>query len=175
MVRIANAFAVAMFSYKCSRCGELHEGSPSFGYRAPDPYLEQPKDVQDAGSLSEDLCEYTDEDGKHHFIRVVLEVPIHGLDDPFLWGVWVSLSEKSFERYVETYDQPDTSDSYFGWLCNRLPYYENTHLKTRVHPRGGGTRPYIILERTDHPLSVDFHSGISVQKAQEIGEAILHR
>ena len=43
---------------------------------------------------------------------------------PFLWGVWVSLGQKSFDRYVETYDHPDTTDSYFGWLCTYLPYYE---------------------------------------------------
>jgi hypothetical protein len=48
-------------------------------------------------------------------------------------------------------------------------------LKTQVHPRSDGARPYIVLERTDHPLSVDFHEGISIQRAQEIAEAIMHR
>ena len=93
-----------------------------------------------------------------------------------MWGVWVSLSQKSFDRYVETYDRPDTSESYFGWLCNYLPYYEKTYaLKTRVHPREGNDRPFIVLEKTDHPLSVDFHEGISIGRAQEIAEAAMHR
>lgn len=165
-----------IFSFKCSTCGEIHEGSPSFAFRAPDPYLEQSEEVQKAGTLSSDLCGYEDEDGMHHFIRVCLEVPIHGVSEPFLWGVWVSLSKKNFARYVETYDSPDTNDCYFGSLCNYLPYYPNTYaLRTYVHPREGNARPYIVLDDTDHPLSVDFRQGISIEKAQEIAEQITHR
>jgi hypothetical protein len=165
-----------VFNFKCSCCGNVHEGSPSFGFRAPDPYLEQPKDVQKAGSLGSDLCRYTDEDGEHFFVRACLEIPIHGMSEPFMWGVWVSLSERSFDRYVETYDHPDTSESYFGWLCNYLPYYESAYaLKARVHPREGGDRPFVVLEKTDHPLSVDFHEGITVSRAQEIAEKAMHR
>jgi hypothetical protein len=165
-----------IFSFKCSCCGEIHEGSPSFGFRAPDPYLEQAKEVQEAGELTTDLCRYRDADGEHFFIRVCLEVPIHGVEEPFLWGVWVSLSERNFNRYVQTYDDCDTNDCYFGWFMNYLPCYEKTYaLKTDVHPRAGGTRPYIVLERTEHPLSADFHQGISIQRAQELAEAIMHR
>jgi hypothetical protein len=166
----------AIFSFKCSSCSELHEGSPSFAFRAPDPYLEQPKEVQEAGKLGSDLCWYEDEDGMHYFIRVCLEVPICGVTDPFMWGVWVSLSKKSFDRYVETYDAPDTTDQYFGFLCNYLPAYPNSYaLKSQVHPRAGNDRPYIVLEKTDHPLSVDFHQGITIQRAQEIAEQVMHR
>jgi len=165
-----------IFSFKCSCCGKLHEGSPSFGFRAPDPYLEQSKEIQQTGKLKTDTCWYEDEEGKHYFIRVCLEIPIHGISEPFLWGVWVSLSRKNFERYVETFDAPDTEDRYFGWFCNRLPYYEDTYaIKTQVHPRSGNIRPYIELEQTDHPLSVDFHQGISIQKAQQIAELAMHR
>lgn len=166
----------AIFSFKCSLCGEVHEGSPSIGFRAPDPYLEQSKEVQEAGELGSDLCWYQDDDGMHYFIRVCLEIPIHGVAEPFLWGVWVSLSKANFDRYVETCDSPDINDCYFGWLCNYFPYYEKTYaLKTQVHPRPGGIRPYIELEESDHPLCVDFHQGLSIEKAQEIAEISMHR
>jgi hypothetical protein len=166
----------AIFSFKCSCCGKIHEGSPSCGFRAPDPYLEQTREVQEAGSLSSELCRYTDADGEHFFVRACLEVPIHGVSEPFVWGVWVSLSQKSFDRYVETYDQPDISESYFGWLSNYLPYYPKTYaLKTRVHPRAGRIRPFLIPERTEHPLTVDFHEGIAISRAQEIAEVAMHR
>jgi hypothetical protein len=166
----------AIFSFRCRTCGKLHEGSPSFGFDAPAPYLEQSPQSREAGHLGSDTCWYEDADGRHHFIRTCLEVPIHGVSEPFLWGVWVSLSQRSFERYTETYDSPDTADCYFGWLCNYLPCYERTYaLKTRVHPRAGGERPWIELERSDHPLCVDYHRGISVSRAQEIAEAVAHR
>ena len=166
----------SIFSFKCSRCAEIHEGSPSFGFNAPDPYLEQSEKVQGAGELGSDLCWYEDEDGRHHFIRVCLEIPIHGVSEPFMWGVWVSLSKEKFDRYIETCDAPDESDCYFGWFCNYLPYYKNTYaLKTHVHPRTGGIRPFIVLEESDHPLAVDYHNGITIERAQEIAEAALHR
>ena len=166
----------SIFSFKCSSCGEVHEGAPSFGFEAPDPYLEQSDKVRKAGELGSDLCSYEDEDGMHYFIRVCLEIPIHEISEPFMWGVWVSLSKESYERYVETYDSPDESDCYFGWFCNYLPYYEKTYsLKTDVHPRSGGNRPYIVLEESEHPLSVDFHQGITIEKAQEIAEDAMHR
>lgn len=166
----------AIFGFKCSTCGEVHEGSPSFAFRAPDPYLEQPKAAQEAGKLGSDLCWYEDDDGRHQFIRVCLEIPIHGVSEPFLWGVWVSLSRKSFERYTETYEEPDTGDRYFGWLCNRLPYYESTYaLKTQVHPRSAKTRPWIELEDSAHALCRDYRDGISIARAQEIAEAVMHR
>lgn len=126
--------------------------------------------------LGSDLCWYDDEDGRHYFIRVCLEVPIRGVAEPFTWGVWVSVSEESYNRYVETYDNPNANDCYFGWFCNYLPYYKHTYaLKTQVHPRAEGIRPYIELEETDHPLAIDFHQGISIERAQEIAEAAMHR
>ena len=165
-----------IFSFRCSSCGEIHEGSPSFSYRAPDTFLQQTKEVQEAGHLSSDLCEHTDEDGPHYFIRVCLEVPIHGIEQPFLWGVWVSLSKESFDRYVETYESPDVNDQYFGWLCNSLPYYPETFpIKTQVHPRIGKARPYIELEECTHPLALDYHNGITIERAQEIAEVAMHR
>lgn len=165
-----------IFAFKCIECGEVHEGSPSFGFKAPDPYNEQSPAVQGKGDLTSDFCTYEDDDGPHFFIRVCLEIPVHGVDEPFLWGVWVSLSKESFEHYVETYDDPDPGVSYFGWFCNYLPYYESTYaLKTTVRPQAGGERPIIELEQGDHPLMVDFHQGITAAKAQEIAEIMLHR
>ena len=165
----------AIFSFKCSKCGQLHEGSPSFSFDAPAPYLEQSEEIRKNGNLGTDLCEYKDEHGEHYFIRAVLEIPIHGANEPFLWGAWVSLSEKSFMRYVETYDAPDPNDSFFGWFCNHLPGYEDTYaLKAQVHPRKDGIRPYIELEATSHPLAVDYHNGLTVARAQEIAETVMH-
>jgi hypothetical protein len=164
-----------IFSFNCSGCGKIHEGSPSFAFEAPDPYLEQSDQVKEKGKLGSDLCFYEDEQGYHYFVRVIIELPIHGVSEPFMWGVWVSLSEESYNHYVETYDEPDVSRIYFGWLCNYLPYYENTYaLATNVHPREGGDRPLLSLHESDHELYSDFVNGMSIQKAQEIAEKCMH-
>ena len=105
-----------------------------------------------------------------------LEVPIHGVREPFLWGVWVSLSRESFERYVSTYKAPVTTDRYFGWLCNALPCYPNTYaMKTMVQVQDGGQRPIVELDELDHPLVQDWRQGISIERAQEIAERVVHR
>ncbi len=164
-----------ILTFQCTQCGTIHEGSPSFSFDALAPYLEQSQKVRDLGHLDADLCKYEEEDGRHFFIRACLEIPIHGVEEGFLWGVWVALSEAIFRRFVDTYDAPDPSDPYFGWFCNYLPYYPDTDaLKTQVHPQVDGARPRIEVAETDHLLSIDFHHGISIARAQEISEAIIH-
>ena len=164
-----------MMKFECASCGQIHEGSPSFGYDAPAPFLEQTEEVQEKGKLTSDTCTYKDEDGQHFFIRVALEVPIQGVEDPFVWGVWVSLSEDSFVHYVENYEIPEPGKIYFGWLCNYLPYYKNTYaLAMDVHPRSGGIRPYLVPHNSEHELVIDYFEGLSYDKAAEIAELCMH-
>lgn len=165
----------SFFSFTCSCCGNLHEGSPSFGYNAPHSWEHLPEEIRALGHLGTDLCWYTEDGETHYFVRGCLEIPIHGFSEPFMWGVWVSLSEKNFNSYIETRKEPNVNDSYFGWFCNRLPYYPDTYtLKTSVRPRVGGVRPYIELEPTDHPLAIDFYNGLSIKRAQQIAESVMH-
>lgn len=165
-----------IFAYTCSCCGQRHEGSPSFDFDAPMPYSQlSEQERKDKASFTSDLCIIRHEDQTDRFVRAILEVPIHGVDEPFLWGIWVTLSETAFERYTSTSDEPDESDSYFGWFSNMLPYYPNTvNLKTNVRPRTGGMRPYIELQETDHPLFFHARDGISIEEAQRIAEQALH-
>lgn len=164
-----------IFSFQCAQCGERHEGSPSFAFPAPDTWMQQPDAVREQGFINDDLCRYRDEEGEHYFIRVVVEVPIHGVAEPFVWGVWVSLSQASFEHYVEHWDTADGERGYFGWFSNRLPYYENTWaLAADVHPQGEGERPCLVLHEAAHDLVRDCASGISIEQAQRIAEICLH-
>jgi hypothetical protein len=124
--------------------------------------------------LSSDQCVI---DGKHYFVRGCLDIPIHGSSDVFNWGVWVSLSERSFHRMSELWETSgrESEPPYFGWLCTRLPIYpDTTNLKTHVHTRRLGERPFIELEPTDHPVAVEQRSGISPARAKEMAEILLH-
>jgi hypothetical protein len=64
---------------------------------------------------------------------------------------------------------------FFGWLNASLkPYPETTDLKTRVHLRDNGLRPWIELEPTNHPLALEQRNGISVDRVAEIHAIMMH-
>ncbi|WAC73760.1 DUF2199 domain-containing protein [Roseateles sp. SL47] len=102
---------MAIFAFTCTCCGRLHEGSPSVAYSSPWHYSQLTDDEKTSlAKIDSDLCRISSGDQTDYFVRCVLEIPIHGVDDPFIWGVWSSLSEKSFRRYVETYNEPVNGD-----------------------------------------------------------------
>lgn len=168
-----------MQGYQCSTCGEYHSGLPfSYGSPAPAPYFDIPESERDTRVLlSSDQCVI---DNEHFFVLGRLEISV--LDAPdenlFSWNVWVSLSEKNFNRATELWEVEgrESEPSYFGWLSTSLPCYdENTFLlKTNVHTRPIGERPFIELEPTEHPLAVEQRNGITLKRVQEIAECALH-
>lgn len=104
------------------------------------------------------------------FARACLELPVHGEAEPFIWGVWVSLSGPSFETFKTSLEMTARSHlgPFFGWLSAALPLYSSTeNLKTLLHLRDG-IRPHLELEPTDHPLAVEQRNGISVDRVAEI-------
>lgn len=169
----------ALFAFKCSCCGNVHEGSPSFAFKAPDQYASLTEEQKlTLGRLTDDLCTIEHAEGTDYFIRAILEVPIHGIEEPFLWGVWVSASEKSFERYVKTYDKPIDGDGFFGWLCNSISVYPKNQTRSAdVFVQLDGTRPKVILhcsEESADQLVLDQRDGISFARAQDLAEKAMH-
>lgn len=168
------------FAYQCECCGEIHEGAPSFGFDAPDYYAHLTEEQKESyGWITDDLCKVTFEGHTDYFIRAILEVPIHGVTEPFLWGVWVSASQQSYDRYVETFDAPAAGDGFFGWVSNAIPWYpEAGNLAANVYVQPDGNRPIVRLHsggEDDHPLIRDQEAGISMAKAQEVAEFVMHR
>jgi hypothetical protein len=107
-------------------------------------------------------------DNEDFFIRGVIEIRVHEYPEVFGVGVWVSQKRENFYKYLENFNSADIGP-FFGWLCNRINYYaEDTRLlKTFAYFRKG-LRPSIVLEETDHPLSIDQRDGITLDKAWEI-------
>ena len=161
----------------CGTCGKFHAELPmDFAADTPHPYLTIPTEERKARCyLTSDVCVI---DGKEFYIRGCLEIPV--IDGPrsFVWGVWVSLSEKSFKRFIELWDYNGRAQEppYFGWLCTGIPIYPKTlGLKTQVQIRPLNKRPFIELEPTDHPLAVEQRNGITMARVREIAAALLHR
>lgn len=70
----------------------------------------------------------------------------------------------------------ESEEPYFGRLSTDLFLRSPStiNLKTRVHTRPLGHRPFIELEPTDHPLAVHQRTGITMERVRAIAEAVLH-
>jgi hypothetical protein len=162
--------------FKCGRCGKYHDELPlHYGVEAPLAYYDVPEDERESRTLlSSDQCVI---DEKYFFIVGNIDIPVLGHDQNFSWDVWVSLSLKNFKRALELWTTPgrESEPPYFGWLSTSLPGYPETlNLKTHVHTRAVGRRPFVELEPTDHPLAVEQRMGISWKRVKEIAELVLH-
>ena len=161
--------------FRCGRCGEWHDELP-FAFHAEAPAYWSCELADDGASeLGEDHCIVR---GEHFFVRGLVQLPVVDADEAFDWGVWVSLSEQSFQRVIDGGNRPgrESDPPMFGWLSTELPVYSppTLGLKAMVHTRGVGLRPTIELEPTDHPLAVDQRAGISVARVQELAEHFRH-
>ena len=172
--------------WTCSRCGAVHEGIPfSFAWGAPDHWAWVPESERaERGECHEDVCWIVDDAGDlAHFMRGTIEIPILDPEDPgdedqssFVFGVWASVSETSFERILELDEQPEREgEGFFGWLSNRIRGYDDTlNLPTDVWLREPGIRPLIVPQRGEHQLAKEQHAGMTLDRAHELAEAHLH-
>jgi hypothetical protein len=147
---------------------------PTFGADAPLYFYSIPIAERDERcTLTSDTCVVDDQ---HFFVRGCLEMAVLGAavlgaTEPFVWGVWVSLSKPNFDRFSACFEEPRRSHigPFFGWLSAELPLYPSTeNLKTRIHLRDNGVRPFVELEPTGHLLAVEQRNGISVDRVAEI-------
>jgi len=172
--------------WTCSRCGAVHEGIPfSFAWGAPDHWAWVPESERaERGECHDDVCWIVDDAGDlAHFMRGTIEIPILDPEDPgdedqssFVFGVWASVSEPSFERILELDEQPEREgEGFFGWLSNRIRGYDDTlNLPTDVWLREPGIRPLIVPQRGEHELAKEQHAGMTLDRARELAEAHLH-
>jgi hypothetical protein len=128
----------------------------------------------------EDICviapKKEDPDGTtHYFIRTVLKIPILETEENFGWGVWVSQSKESFERYVDTFGTDQSNDGSFGYLPVDNPHYSRTeeneyeeNLECDIIWGEQGQRPTVEIRECDHPWFLDQSNGITMKKAISI-------
>ncbi|MEU1086018.1 DUF2199 domain-containing protein [Streptomyces sp. NPDC005892] len=116
--------------------------------------------------------------GQHCFVKGLIEIPVIGSDEVFSWGGWVSLSRESFSLPSDLWERPgrETEEPYFGRLTTDLPVYPRTtlSLKTHVHTRPVGERPYVELEPSDHLLAIEQRTGISLGRVRDRASTVLH-
>jgi hypothetical protein len=165
-------------SWTCASCQQVHVGLPALGWSHPDLVRGIPPEERATRVvLDSDVCIV---DEKHFFILGCLDLPVQGDDDATLrFLVWVSQGQQSFQRLLREFDRPgrEHGPATFGWLGSNLaPHYPDTlNLKTMVHQRPVGQRPFVELEPTKHPLAVHQREGIPLEQAIAIATALLHQ
>ncbi len=163
--------------YTCACCGKWFDELPApYSYDSPFYWPGLSEEEKKASFLTPDVCEMRRSDGTFFFVRGVIEIPIVGESEPLLWGVWSSLSEANFRRFIDLYNDPKRVDEppYFSWLSSRIKGYPDTlSLKANVTTPTLEERPKIKLEPTDHPLALEQQRGIRVERVREIA-ALFH-
>jgi hypothetical protein len=156
-------------TFICECCGKEIESWPALTYSSPSFYngLSEQKKT-DIAELSEDFCTIRHPEQTDRFIRCTLTQKVIDHCEDLEYGLWVSLSEKSFQDYSDNFNNEDHEADYFGWLCNYLPQYTfETSVPTRVICQPGGQRPEIIPNpEFDHPFVKDYYAGITKEEAE---------
>jgi len=162
--------------YRCECCGELHKEWPAIAFRVPNPYLhltDEEKEYQ--AKISSDFCiiEYSDQ--TDYFIRATLSQDVIDNCKDLEYGLWVSLSEKSFNDYYTNFKKGNHITSYFGWLSSYIPGYDSTlEIPTTVYTKADNQRPEMFpREGFDHPFVKDYYDGITKAEAERRIEEML--
>jgi hypothetical protein len=84
------------------------------------------------------------------------------------YGVWVSVSEKTYNEYYDNFDSGEHEGTYFGFLYNIPGYEQVLSLKTNVVIAKGTQRPEAIPHRSQlgSQFVTDYYEGISKEAAE---------
>lgn len=163
--------------YTCTKCAQIHDEWPALAFESPTSYHVLPEKMkEEIGELTSDFCIVRHSDQIDRFIRATLTIKVNDHCEDLEYGLWVSLSEKSFQDYSTNFTNPDHAARYFGWLSNDIPEYEvpEGSIPTTVATRKNGLRPEIIpYEDFDHELVRDYYEGITKAEADTRIQAML--
>ena len=142
----------------------------SFAAEFPDMYANMKREERDTRALiGSDQCVI---DEQRFFLRGCLEVPILGSEEPFVWGLWVSVKEEVYDEVSDFWTREGREKlhgPYKGRLANSLTVYPETlNLKTEISLQSVGIRPLLKIGEADHLLAREQSAGIS-RKSDGVG------
>ncbi|MCA6451561.1 MAG: DUF2199 domain-containing protein [Chitinophagaceae bacterium] len=163
--------------YTCTNCGDVHDEWPALAFDSPTSYNVLPENIKEKiGELTSDFCIVRHPEQTDRFIRGTLTIKVNDYCEDLEYGLWVSLSEKSFQDYTANFGNINHEAKYFGWLSNDIPEYEIPEggIPTTVFTRKDGSRPEIIPhEDFNHQLVRDYYEGITTDEAESRIQAML--
>jgi hypothetical protein len=168
----------ARFRYKCASCDQIHEGLPDITFEMPDMCHDvDVKARAETVLLTSDFCIM---EGRHYFIRCVMEAPVHGFSQRFGWGVWCKVDWKSYKLCWDRFEDSDNDGiaPLKGTLANNLRHYPDTLGRScTIQLQNDRMRPLAMLDNAEHPLAIHQIEGMSLQEAiaqaREIGALLV--
>ena len=164
--------------FYCSTCHQFHSGLPlSWAADSPDSFVGlKEQEREERAILGSDQCII---DQEKYFIRGLVELPIIGFGNVFLWGVWASVWKDDFDEISKHWETPGRENligPYKGRLNTRLSEYPDTlNLKCTIRIQPVGSRPLFYLDEPEHPLAYEQRQGISLERIQEIASRLAHK
>ncbi|MDB4963465.1 MAG: hypothetical protein JWP01_3464 [Myxococcales bacterium] len=154
-------------SFVCSVCAHHHDELPHISSEFPDACAGVPEAERAARVVwTPDTCEIDDD---RFFVRAILDVAVADHPEPLGFNLWVAVHREDFATYLESFESADLAPVR-ATLATELTCYPLSALglATTVVFRGGGQRPRVTLDPTDHPLAVDQRTGIPLSKACQL-------
>ncbi|MCU0801500.1 MAG: DUF2199 domain-containing protein [Rhodobacteraceae bacterium] len=137
---------------RCACCDQPGETLLSLAYSGPDvfpgPHQNQPNAALPAARtdiLTEDFCVMD----KYRFVRAMIELPLQGRPELMLIGVWGTLSQTNFARYVDLSDARQTHllPAMNSWLSNAVPPGTPLPVACQMQARDdSGLRPLLLVQ-----------------------------
>ena len=157
---------------KCPCCEKLVPSDQiELAFRRPDAIAALDEEEREA------KCKYNDDiyiyQGKHFFIRCVLPLPVHDTGRDYCLGVWIQVSENSFNKIWDLWDDESQSDEppIRGLLANSVPLTEGSaNAQVMVELTGPTSRPNVIVEDQNCSLYQEQTCGISIHRASEYSD-----
>lgn len=164
---------------KCTICGEVHHTYPALTFTYPNSYYWLTEEQKNTYKIhvDSDFCTIEYPDRTDRFVRVVLKQKIAKTSHYLEYGLWVSLSEASYEDYAANFNNENHETVYFGWLSNALPDYQfEKSIAMDVKTKSGNERPEVYPQLDfSHPFVVDFYNGITKEEAEKRIHSILSK
>jgi Uncharacterized protein conserved in bacteria len=101
--------------YICTNCGQEHEDWPALAFSSPSHFNDlSEEEKKSMGQLSSDFCIINYPEEIARFIRCTMAIKVIDHCEELQYGIWISLSEKSFEDYKVNYHNEQHEARYFG-------------------------------------------------------------
>ena len=153
----------------CSKCGEEHPlQEMELAFRRPDDVARlSAEDRIRLVQENNDLCVF---EGKRFFIRALLPLPVESRDIPYCIGLWVEVTQATFERLDELWDSDDQvhEPPFAARIANDIPTAGGSlGLHAEMRLTGPATRPDVFLLPSQHRLYVEQAHGIDEHRVSE--------